>query len=87
MPISVKDFESTIRSSLPVEHLEIEDQSSGCGQNYSIVLVSEIFEGKTTLMRHRLVNELLKDEIAKLHAFSQKTYTPMQWAAQQTRAA
>lgn len=33
--------------------------------------MSEEFDGKTTLARHRLVNERLKDEIAQLHAFSQ----------------
>jgi len=29
-----------------------------------------------TLKRHRLVNEFLKEQIAELHAFSQKTFTP-----------
>ena len=35
-----------------------------------------------TLARHRLVNTALKDEIARLHAFSQKSYTPEEWDAQ-----
>lgn len=33
--------------------------------------MSEEFQGKATLARHRLVNERLKEEIAELHAFSQ----------------
>ena len=69
MPVSLVDLESAIRSALPVQHLDIEDQSSGCGENYAIILVSEVsraptrlcsladdhqaFEGKTTLARHR----------------------------------
>jgi stress-induced morphogen len=41
--------------------------------------VSPVFEKKMTLARHRLVNTALKDEIARLHAFSQKSYTPEEW--------
>lgn len=38
---------------------------------YEVIIVSSIFQGKTTLARHRLVNEQLKDEIAQIHAFTQ----------------
>lgn len=51
--INLADLEAAIRNAVPVAHLEIEDQSSGCGENYAIVLVSEAFEGKNTLARHR----------------------------------
>ncbi|KAF9264632.1 DUF89-domain-containing protein [Marasmius fiardii PR-910] len=71
MAITIQEIEDKIRSAIPVTHLEIEDQSSGCGENYAIVLVSEAFDGKNTLARHRFVNELLKDQIAQMHAFSQ----------------
>ena len=86
--INLQDLEAAIRTAIPVSHLEIEDQSSGCGENYSIILVSEAFEGKNTLARHRfgksslallafsslmtiVVNDLLKIQIAQMHAFSQ----------------
>jgi hypothetical protein len=42
MPIDLADLETAIRNAIPVVHLEIEDQSSGCGQNYAIILVSEV---------------------------------------------
>ncbi|SNX85237.1 uncharacterized protein MEPE_03946 [Melanopsichium pennsylvanicum] len=57
----------------------VSDVSGGCGQAYDVVIVSDAFEGLNTLKRHRMVNELLKDEIAQLHAFSQKTYTVSQY--------
>ncbi|TRM60467.1 bola protein [Schizophyllum amplum] len=79
MAIDLTHLEAAIRSAVPVAHLEIEDQSSGCGESYAILLVSEAFQGKTTLARHRMVNELLKNEIAQMHAFSQKTFTPAQY--------
>ncbi|TEB24549.1 bola-like protein [Coprinellus micaceus] len=82
MPISAVSLENAIKNALPVVHLEIQDESDGCGDKFSVVIVSEIFEGKNTLQRHRLVNELLKDYIARIHAFSQKTLTPQQYREQ-----
>ncbi|KAF8525582.1 bola-like protein [Hysterangium stoloniferum] len=82
MPVSLSDLEQALRDAIPISHLEIIDQSSGCGENYAVFIVSEAFEGKMTLARHRMINELLKDQIAQMHAFSQKTLTPKQYAAQ-----
>jgi stress-induced morphogen len=41
--------------------------------------VSPQFEHKTALARHRLVNGALKDEIAAIHAWTPKCFTPEQW--------
>ncbi|KAF8622814.1 hypothetical protein AX15_006736 [Amanita polypyramis BW_CC] len=71
MPVSPADIEEVVRNAIPVSHIEVQDQSSGCGESYAVVIVSEAFQGRTTLMRHRLVNEILKNQIAQLHAFSQ----------------
>ncbi|KAF9791925.1 bola protein [Thelephora terrestris] len=71
MGILIEDLETAIKNVFPITHLEIEDNSSGCGESYSVFIVSSAFEGKTTLTRHRLVNEALKKEIAIMHAFSQ----------------
>lgn len=51
----------------------------GCGQAYSAIIVSPQFEKKTTLARHRLVNSALKAEVAAIHAWTPKCYTPEQW--------
>ncbi|GJE88900.1 BolA family transcriptional regulator [Phanerochaete sordida] len=77
--IATAELESAIRTAIPVQHLEIIDQSNGCGENYAVLVVSEAFEGKTTLARHRYINELLRDQIALMHAFSQKSLTPKQY--------
>ena len=42
MPVSITDIETAITNALPVLHLEIKDQSNGCGESYSIVVVSEV---------------------------------------------
>jgi len=46
MPIDPIALEKAIKRAIPVTHLEIQDQSSGCGDSYRIVLVSEAFEGQ-----------------------------------------
>ena len=51
----------------------------GCGQMFEAIIVSPQFDKKTTLARHRLVNTVLKDEIAAIHAWTPKCFTPEQW--------
>lgn len=67
---------------LEASHVEVTDESDGCGGKFSAVIVSSQFQGKALLQRHRLVNAALAEELKTIHAFSQKTYTPEQWAAE-----
>jgi len=60
-------------------HVQVEDISGGCGQSFNAVIVSSQFEKKTTLARHRLVNGALKEEIAAIHAWTPKCFTPEEW--------
>lgn len=53
--------------------------AGGCGQAFSALIVSPQFEKKTTLARHRMVNTALKEEVAAIHAWTPKCYTPEQW--------
>ena len=46
---------------------------------FEATIVSPQFTKKTTLARHRLVNTTLKDEIAAIHAWSPKCFTPEEW--------
>lgn len=42
MPISAATLETAIRAAIPVTHLDIEDTSNGCGENYAVFVVSEV---------------------------------------------
>ncbi|KAI9220718.1 bola protein [Blastocladiella britannica] len=84
--ISVDTLKQAILAKCSATHVEVEDKSGGCGAAFEVVIVSSLFEGKPLLQRHRLVNDLLKQEISAMHAFSQKTYTPEQWAKLQQTA-
>ncbi|KAG9297373.1 hypothetical protein G9A89_009457 [Geosiphon pyriformis] len=53
--------------------LKVQDISGGCGDMYAVVIASEAFEGLPTVQQHRLVNELLKEDIKKLHGLQLKT--------------
>jgi stress-induced morphogen len=55
------------------------DESDGCGAKFSVIVVSSVFEGKPLLARHRLVNEILQEELKSIHALSIKAWTPEQW--------
>lgn len=46
---------------------------------YEAIIVSPQFAKKTTLARHRLVNGTLKEEIAAIHAWTPKCFTPEEW--------
>ncbi|TVY15482.1 putative bolA-like protein [Lachnellula arida] len=82
--VSEADLKAKILDQLQAIHVEIEDMSGGCGQAFSAVIVSPQFEKKTTLARHRLVNTALKAEVAAIHAWTPKCFTPEQWEKQKT---
>ncbi|CAK1552372.1 unnamed protein product [Leptosia nina] len=64
---------------LDAVHVEVVDDSDGCGAKFSVVVVSDKFQGKPLLARHKLVNSVLQEELKTIHAFSQKTLTVEQW--------
>ncbi|KAK6152408.1 hypothetical protein DH2020_015043 [Rehmannia glutinosa] len=65
---------------------EVIDTSGGCGASFAIEIVSEQFEGKRLLERHRIVNAALVEEMKQIHALSiTKAFTPDQWKQQQAQ--
>lgn len=50
----------------------------GADCNFSVTVISEVFEGKSPLQRHRMVNDVFKTEFesGELHALSVKAQTP-----------
>ncbi len=52
--------------------------SPGTGEShFRLNIISEAFAGKTRLERHRLINEILKEELAgRIHALAISANTP-----------
>lgn len=52
--------------------------------HFKVTLVSDSFQGKRLIQRHRAVNELLADEIAgPVHALALHTFTQEDWTKKQ----
>ncbi|KAL6345978.1 hypothetical protein AAG906_025258 [Vitis piasezkii] len=84
MGVTKEDVESSLTSVMNPSHLEVIDTSGGCGASFAIEIVSEQFEGKRLLERHRMVNAALQEELKQIHALSiKKALTPEQWKQQQ----
>lgn len=78
--LSPEQVKQMIAGVLRCEHIEVE----GDGHHFFALIVSEDFEGKTRLARHRLVKDGLASRLAsnELHALSiQTAATPAEWAA------
>ena len=82
MSLTTDTLKALIEDKLEATLVQVEDMSGGCGQAFAVIIVSPLFTGKNKLARHRLVNSALKEEIASIHAFTQKGFTPEEWKAQ-----
>lgn len=80
-------IQSKIEAAMATEVLEVENEShmhSGPAQesHFRLVVVSNAFENKPLLARHRLINKLLSEELnAGVHALAMHTFTPEEWIA------
>ncbi|KAJ4983565.1 BolA-like protein [Stagonosporopsis vannaccii] len=62
-----------IRGELEPTKLEVQDISGGCGSMYAIEIESPKFKGLTVIKQHKLVNQVLKEEIAQWHGVQLRT--------------
>lgn len=67
--------ESRLRAAFSPTHVEVHDDSAAhaghgaTGVHMKVVVVSAAFVGKTPLQRHRMVNELFREELkGSIHA-------------------
>ncbi|XP_019096933.1 PREDICTED: protein BOLA2-like isoform X3 [Camelina sativa] len=80
MGVSKEQVEASLTSKLNHVHLEVIDTSGGCGASFVVEVVSEQFEEKRLLERHRNINAALEEEMKEIHALSiKKAQTPQQW--------
>ncbi len=82
-------LEQTLGKALSPTHLEVVNESGmhnvpkGSETHFKVIAVSEQFSEMPLLARHRMINELLADEIAgPIHALSLHPMTPGEWIRQ-----
>ena len=80
------DIEAKLTNNLQPAHLEVINESSnhnvppGSESHFKVVIVTDAFEGKMLVARHRMINEILAEELQrKIHALALHTYTPAEW--------
>ena len=52
---------------------QVQDISGGCGSMYAIEIESPKFKGLTVIKKHKLVNQVLKEEIAQWNGVQMRT--------------
>jgi len=82
-------IKDTIESKLQIlqpEFLEVINESHnhnvppGSESHFKVIVVSEAFQGKMLVARHRMVNDILADELAHaIHALVLHTMTMEEW--------
>ncbi|VAW94580.1 Cell division protein BolA [hydrothermal vent metagenome] len=80
------DIETKLATGINALHMDVVNESSnhnvpaGSESHFKVVLVSEDFDGKPLLARHRIVNKILEEELqGKIHALALHTYTESEW--------
>jgi BolA protein len=87
--MQVKTFlEDTINNALSPLYLEVLDESfmhnvpEGAQSHFKVTVVSDTFEGKRLIARHRTVNALAAEALeGPVHALALHTYTSKEWEA------
>lgn len=74
-------IEQKLNDALKPEILEVSNESNmhsgpATESHYKVVAVSEAFEGKMLIARHRMINQALSEELTKIHALALHTMTP-----------
>ncbi|CAG5041379.1 unnamed protein product [Parnassius apollo] len=75
-----------LQTALETTHLDVINESymhnvpKGAETHFKVVVVSDKFDGLALIKRHRLVNEILKEELQNgVHALSIVAKTSKQW--------
>ncbi|KAJ2516303.1 BolA-like protein, partial [Coemansia sp. RSA 2049] len=69
--VSAEEIETKLKENLlPGALVHVEDISGGCGNSYELLVVSDEFDKKSPLMRHRKIHGILKEEVPLIHALT-----------------
>ncbi|MEI6896818.1 MAG: BolA/IbaG family iron-sulfur metabolism protein [Psychromonas sp.] len=79
-------IEKKLTNNIDCIYLQVENESFrhsvpvNSETHFKVTVVSDVFSGKKLLARHRLINQLLAEQLAgPVHALAIHTYTAAQW--------
>ncbi|KAE9080043.1 hypothetical protein PF010_g22535 [Phytophthora fragariae] len=70
---------AALQTRLQAVHVKVTDVSGGCGSMFDIEVASAQFAGQSRVKQHRMVNEILKEEIKDMHGLTIRTMTSEQF--------
>ncbi|KAG2773602.1 hypothetical protein JG687_00011387 [Phytophthora cactorum] len=70
---------TALQAQLDAVHVKVTDVSGGCGSMFDVEVASSQFTGQSRVKQHRMVNEILKEEIKSMHGLTIRTMTPEQF--------
>ncbi|KAI8592890.1 bola protein, partial [Geranomyces variabilis] len=62
-----------LANQLQATKLNVADISGGCGSMFAIEIASPLFKGKTLVKQHRMVTDILQEDIKGMHGIQIKT--------------
>ena len=80
-------IEEKLAGEFDIEHLSVENESHmhnvapGSESHFKVTIVSPSFDELMLIKRHRLVNQVLQQELQQIHALALHTLTPGEWQA------
>ena len=81
------DITEKLTQALHPQYLEVTNESHmhnvppGSESHFKVVVVANDFDGKMLVARHRIINQILAEEIqGPIHALALHTMTPAEWA-------
>lgn len=84
--LTPEQVKSLLEQALPSGATVAVEDLTGTRDHYKVIVVSEVFTGKTLLERHQVVNAALAEPLkGPIHALSIEAYTTAQWQAKQQK--
>ncbi len=80
-------IEHKLSNEFEAAFLQVENESHmhnvapGSESHFKVTIVSDRFNDQMLIKRHRLVNQVLADELQQIHALALHTLTPDEWEA------
>lgn len=76
---SKEKISDEIQGAMPEAKIAVDDLT-GTSDHFQVTVVSDDFEGLSSIERHRKIYDILGDDVGgAIHALSLKTYTIQQW--------
>lgn len=58
----------------------------GSESHFRVLIVSYKFQNLSSVKRHQMVYGVIKQELERVHAFSQHTFTPEEWSEKEGKS-